>query len=137
MERIICSSFVKGNLISEPYKFIDEIANAGTSIITFHYKTGKDVYKIIQMVRRYKDVKVGIALRPYTHLDLIIPFIESLDMILLMSYSSGIFNQKIVPNFEKRIKKARDLAVKFDRENIDIAIDGGITLDNLKKYKKS
>jgi ribulose-phosphate 3-epimerase len=122
-------------MVSDPQMFIDEIAHAGASIITFHYETGKDIYHIIQKIKKH-HLKVGIALSPCTPFSLILPFIEYLDLVLLMAYSPGILGQEPILNFEERIGELNAILHRCNQEHIDIAIDGGISEDNIRNFKE-
>lgn len=125
-------------MVNDPGKYIDEVANAGASIIIFHYETGKDIYEIIQKIKKYKnDIEIGIALRPFTPVSLIIPFIKFLKVILIMTYSPGTYGQNPMPNMEDRIKELKELLIEKNMEDIDIEIDGGITIKNIRKYRES
>ena len=99
-----------------------------------HYESGKDIYQVIERIKKYK-VKAGIALRPFTPFSLIVPFIDYLDLVLLMAYSPGTRGQKPISNFEGRIKELRDLLIERDREHVDIAVDGGVSEDKLQIFK--
>ena len=121
-------------MVSDPQKYIDEIANAGASMITFHYETGKDIYQTLQKIKKH-NIKAGIALRPFTPLSSISTFIKYLDIVLLMAYSPGISGQKPVLNFESRIKELDNILKECKRQSIDIAVDGGISEKNVKKLR--
>ncbi len=121
-------------MVSDPQKYIDEIAKAGASIITFHYETGTDIYRTLQKIKKH-NIKAGIALRPFTPLSSILTFIEYLDMVLLMAYSPGISGQEPVPNFERRIKELNDILDRRGLQDIDIAVDGGVSEDILQKLR--
>ena len=123
-------------MVTDPERYIEEIVKNGASIITFHYETGKDVYNIVQKIKGWK-IKVGIALRPFTPISVINNFIEYIDVVLLMAYSPGVIGQKPILNFEKRIREVKDIVIREKLSNIDIAVDGGITVDNLQLYKKN
>ena len=123
-------------MVSDPTKYIDEIAEAGASIITFHYESGKDIYQVIERIKKY-NVKAGIALRPFTPFSFIVPFIDYLDLVLLMAYSPGTRGQKPIANFEGRIKELRELLIEHNREHIDIAVDGGVSEDKLQIFKSN
>jgi len=123
-------------MVTDPERYIEEIVNNGASIITFHYETGKDIYHIVQKIKNNK-VKVGIALRPFTPISVINNFIEYIDVILLMAYSPGVTGQKPILNFERRIREVKKLIIRRNLNNIDIAVDGGITISNLKLYEEN
>ena len=124
-------------MVSDPEKYVDELAKKGVSMITFHYEIDKDVNAIIKMILKHNGIRIGIAFKPETFFDSIVPFIDSIDLILLMAYAPGTFNQKPISNFGKRIREVKKILKKYGKDNIDIAIDGGITIDNIKSYYKS
>jgi ribulose-phosphate 3-epimerase len=122
-------------MVSDPVRYIDELADAGAAIVTFHLETGKDVYQIVDRIRK-RGMKVGIALQPFTALCLIEPFIEYLDLILLMAYSPGTTGQAPVARFGERIEEVDALLGKRGLHSVDIAIDGGVSEDSILQYGK-
>ena len=124
-------------MVSDPLKYIEEIANSGVSMITFHYEVGEDLYRIIQKIKEYDEIKIGLALRPYTPINFIIPLIDYLDSVLLMAYSPGTNSQRPFVNFDKRIKELNEILIQYNKENTDVAVDGGISIDNIKRFKEN
>ena len=124
-------------MVDDPEKYISEIVDAGADTIIFHIETQKDVYKIIHDAEEEHNIRIGIALRPFTPLYNIIPILKYIDLILLMAYSPGTTGQKPIYGFDKRIEELKELTVKNDKKNIDIAIDGGLNIKNIRKYKSS
>ena len=123
-------------MVDNPQDYVSGLADAGVSIITIHYEISGDVYAVVQQIRRH-NMRVGIALRAYTPVQLIEPFLGMIDMVLLMAYSPGELNQQVFPDFEARIRDLADMLALHDRENIDIAVDGGIDETSLERYKAS
>ncbi len=121
-------------MVTDPENYIDELCEAGASVITFHYETGKDVYHILQMIKR-RSVRAGIALRPFTPISLLTPLVEFIDLILLMAYSPGMLNQEPVPHFEDQIRELTSFLESHGKNHIDIAVDGGISEQNLSQYR--
>jgi ribulose-phosphate 3-epimerase len=100
-----------------------------------YYETGQDIYRTIHCIRN-RDMKAGIALRPFTPLSHIEPFIDYLDMILLMAYSPGTTGQSPIRDFEGRVAALTELLGQRGREHIDIAVDGGVSEESISKLAK-
>lgn len=114
-------------MITKPERYIDEFAKAGADFIVFHIEATDQPALCLQ---KSKDcgVKVGIAVNPKTELKEIIPYIDSIDLLLIMSVEPGFSGQKFIPQTLKKIKRASDLL----RENSHciLAVDGGVNTDN-------
>ena len=76
-------------MVTHPEKWIDDMADAGTDIFTFHVEVEGDIMTIIDSVKQ-KGMKVGLAVKPGTSIDSVIPFIEKLDQVLVMTVEPGI-----------------------------------------------
>ena len=124
-------------MVDNPSKYIEEIVKAGASAVVFHLEVETDVNNIIYSIKKYKNIKIGLALKPETPINIIIPYLGRIDIILLMAYSPGTLGEKPINNFLDRISNLKKLLSKEKKENIDIAVDGGITVKNLKSYLNS
>ena len=122
-------------MVTDPAQYIDEIADAGASIATFHYETGEDVYAVIHHIQNRK-MKAGIALRPFTPLNHLDPILDYLDMILLMAYSPGTTGQSPVQDFEGRVAALNEHLQRRGVDYVDIAVDGGISEESIPKLAK-
>jgi ribulose-phosphate 3-epimerase len=120
-------------MVTDPQDWLPELFDIGVQQITFHYEVQKDVYEIVDTVKK-KKVRVGIALRPYTPIDLLEPFLGLIDSVLLMAYPPGGRNQEAIPGFEKRIRRMTDLARTAKEDVVDIAIDGNVNVTNIPVY---
>ena len=117
-------------MISPVHKYIKDYANAGADIITIHPEATEDLSLSILEIKKFKK-KVGISLNPGTKIDVILNFLNQIDLILIMSVNPGFGGQKFMPEV---LNKVRELK-KIQREkklNFDIEIDGGINFDNSK-----
>lgn len=123
-------------MISNPEEYIDDIIGRNISIITFHYEISSDISLIVQRIRKHK-VRVGIALRPFTPVSVIKPIINYLDLVLIMAYPPGSNNNRPFPEVIERIKMVKSFYTKSNRENIRIAVDGGIDSSNINEYYNS
>ncbi len=117
-------------MISPVHKYIKDYADAGADIITIHPEATEDLSLSILEIKKFKK-KVGISLNPKTKIDVILNFLNQIDLILIMSVNPGFGGQKFMPEV---LNKVRELK-KIQREkklNFDIEIDGGINFDNSK-----
>ena len=122
------------HLMIEPVdNFIKDFADAGSDIITFHPEATKNLLETIKLVKSYGK-KVGVSLKPESPINLITPYIDQIDLILIMSVKPGVGGQKFMPEVLDKMKKLRDITNE-KKLSIDIEIDGGINFDNSRKAK--
>ena len=117
-------------MISPVHKYIKDYANAGADIITIHPEATEDLSLSILEIKKFKK-KVGISLNPGTKIDVILNFLNQIDLILIMSVNPGFGGQKFMPEVLNKVKELK----KIQREkkfNFDIEIDGGINFENSK-----
>ena len=122
-------------MISPVNNFIKNFANAGADIITIHPEATNDLIDSIKKIRSYNK-KVGIALNPETSVDKILPVLNLIDLVLVMSVHPGFGGQKFI---EATLDKVRLLRKEIDKKKltIQIEIDGGINFENSKKARKA
>ena len=118
-------------MIENPEKYIESFAKSGADIITVHYETTKDLSALICQIRSL-GVKVGITINPATPVDVILPYIDDVDMVLIMTVNPGFGGQSLI---EECLDKIRFLRERYPQ--LDIEVDGGVKLDNLDKVISS
>ena len=118
-------------MISPVHKYIEAYAQAGADIITIHPEATDDLKSSILKIKELNK-KVGISLNPETKIDVVLNFLEIIDLILIMSVNPGFGGQKFMPEV---LNKIRDLKKIKQEKNLifDIEIDGGINFENSKK----
>ncbi|MBE5963776.1 MAG: ribulose-phosphate 3-epimerase [Lachnospiraceae bacterium] len=116
-------------MIEEPIRYIKEFVEAGADIITVHVEACKDMKATIEKIREF-GVKVGITLNPATPLSEIEPYLGLVDMALVMSVNPGFGGQKYIESSTQKVRELKQICVD-NGYDIDIEIDGGITLDNV------
>ena len=116
-------------MISEPLKYIEDFAKAGSDHITFHIECSNNTQQVIDEIRKY-DLTVGISLKPNTSIDLIIPFLNQIDLILIMTVEPGFGGQKFMTNMMPKVKFLREIINSKDK-NIHIQVDGGIDSETI------
>ncbi len=112
-------------MIAEPYRYIDDFAKAGADIITFHVNSDSDVKATLEKIKSH-NIRCGLAVNPDIDVELLYPYREYLDMVLIMSVYAGFGGQSYIDDVNKKIKAARE----FFGPDIDIQVDGGINLKN-------
>ena len=118
-------------MIDPVHKYIKDYADAGADIITIHPEATENLSESINHIKSFKK-KVGVSLNPNTELNLVLDYLDKIDLILIMSVYPGFGGQKFMP---ETIKKIKDLDnIKKDKNlNFDIEVDGGINFSNAKK----
>jgi len=115
-------------MISPVDNFIEDFANAGSDIITIHPEATKDLKKSIELIKKFNK-KVGISLNPNSEISLIEPYLNDIDLILVMSVNPGFAGQKFKPEVLKKLEKIKKIIVSKNLK-IDLEIDGGIGFQN-------
>lgn len=118
-------------MVSDPISYIVKLRNMNISYITFHLEIRKNKDKIIKLI---KDMgyKVGISIKPGTDIEKLRPYLDDVDMILVMSVEPGLGGQKFIDATLDRIKEIKKLIGESKRD-IKIEVDGGINGDNISK----
>ena len=116
-------------MISEPIRYIADFAASGADMITVHVEACSDVVATIEKIREYK-LKVGITLNPDTPVSAIKPYLNRVDMVLIMIVNPGFGGQKFITSSVDKIKEVKRLRDELNL-SYDIEVDGGINIDNL------
>ncbi len=121
-------------MIEHPKTQVKFFAEAGADIITVHYgacaKISQTYLKeTLELIKSY-GVKCGAVVNPDVPVENIFPVFGLCDMVLIMSVFPGYGGQKFIPDVIEKIKKARNYAREIGRGDMDIEIDGGVTLEN-------
>ena len=117
-------------MISPVHKYIEAYSDAGADIITIHPEGTSDLKLSILKIKELNK-KVGVSLNPETKIDVIIDFLELIDLVLIMSVNPGFGGQKFMPEVLDKIKRLKKIQEE-KKLNFDIEIDGGINFDNAK-----
>ena len=117
-------------MISPVHKYIEAYSEAGADIITIHPEATDDLEKSILKIKELNK-KVGVSLNPETKIDVILKFLDKIDLVLIMSVNPGFGGQKFMPEVLNKIKDLKKLQ-KEKGLNFDIEIDGGINFENSK-----
>lgn len=118
-------------MIVEPEKYVQRFAKAGVGMLTFHYEATENPQKVIDMIRA-EGIKVGITINPDMPVSALEPFIDKVDMVLLMTVFAGYGGQKFIEDSYARID---ELKLMIDRIHPAclIEVDGGVNAENASK----
>jgi len=117
-------------MISPVHDFIKNFAEAGADIITIHPEATDNLVSSIKKIKSYNK-KAGVSLNPKTSVDLVLPVLNLIDLVLVMSVNPGFGGQKFM---QEALEKIKILRKEIDTKKLktQIEIDGGINIENSK-----
>ncbi len=116
-------------MITEPARYIHDFIRAGADIITIHYESCKKPGEVLEIIKA-NEVRASLSISPKTPYEVVLPFMDKLDMVLVMTVEPGFGGQKLMPETLDKVRALRRYAIANNKE-LDIEVDGGITLDNI------
>jgi ribulose-phosphate 3-epimerase len=122
-------------MIVHPEKYISRFAKAGADIITFHYETVDNPSEVIEMIKA-EGVKVGITINPDIPVSVLEPYVDKVDLVLLMAVFAGYGGQKFIEESYDRIAELKEM-IERNNAHCIIEIDGGVNQQNAPKLFES
>ncbi|HAX61814.1 MAG TPA: ribulose-phosphate 3-epimerase [Elusimicrobia bacterium] len=130
-------------MITEPEKYIEPFAKAGSDWLTFHIEAVKNPSALIKKIKSLK-LKAGISLNPATPVSELSKYLKELDLVLVMSVNPGFGGQGFIPSALKKISDLKNMtrlaevsAKRAKNKNVKISVDGGINFDTIYGVVKS
>jgi len=122
-------------MISPVDKYIKNFADAGADIITIHPEATNDLLGSIKKIKLFNK-KAGVSLNPETSVNKVLPILNEIDLVLVMSVHPGFGGQKFI---NKTLDKVKLLKKEIVSKNLNtqIEIDGGINFENAKLAKNA
>ncbi len=123
-------------MISDPLKYAEKFIKAGAQILTFHYEacsSDHEVHEVIHLIHEL-GARAGLSIKPATPVEKIIPFLNHLDLVLVMSVEPGFGGQEFMDNALEKISTLRQV---IDQRGFNclIEVDGGINEETAKLCK--
>ncbi len=118
-------------MIEQPRRYIEAIAGLGADMINFHLEAAEDAAEVIELIRSFGK-KAGITIKPETSVDALLPYLDKVDMVLVMTVEPGAGGQKLIPGCLEKVKELRNVMYKRGLR-FDIEVDGGVNIDNLEQ----
>ncbi|MDR3623997.1 MAG: ribulose-phosphate 3-epimerase [Chlamydiales bacterium] len=134
-------------MLYNPFDFIERFVEAGADLITFHFEATEEVEETLNYIRKC-NVKAGLAFRPETSPSMVVKYLQSCDLILLMTVDPGFGGQAFMPEMLEKIRFTRDVCnqlgitdggLVLDQEStknakpLDIQVDGGVNFETAKQ----
>ena len=111
-------------MISDPLKYIDDFADAGADIITFHVECDSDIDKTIDKIKS-RGILPGLVLKPGTPAEAVFPYLDKLALVLVMTVEPGFGGQSFMADM---LPKVGAIKAECARRGLELLIeaDGGI-----------
>lgn len=115
-------------MIVHPEKYVERFCDAGAYSVGFHLEAVDDPLPILDSIRK-KNVRTCLTINPDIAVERLFPYLDKVDMVLVMSVFAGFGGQAFIP---ESIDKIRTLRAEIDRRHLStlIEVDGGVTVDN-------
>ncbi len=119
-------------MIENPAKYVKDFALAGADVITFHYEATKETtFDVINIIKSY-GVKVGLSIKPKTPVSAIKPYLDMVDLVLVMTVEPGFGGQKFMEDCADKIIEVK----AYSNKDIIVEVDGGINAETAQHCKK-
>ena len=118
-------------MISDPLKYIDDFADAGADIITFHVEADSNIKETIEKIKS-RNVKAGRVIKPGTPAEVVFPYLKDIYMVLVMTVEPGFGGQSFMADMLPKVEAIRKEADRLELKDFLIEADGGIGEQNIK-----
>jgi len=122
-------------MIVHPEKYIARFAQAGASILTFHYETVENPMEVIELIKA-QGIKAGITINPDVALSVLEPFVDKVDLVLLMTVFAGYGGQQFIEESYARIAELQEMIQRKNAHCL-IEVDGGVNEKNASRLFES
>ena len=118
-------------MIMEPEKYIERFIKAGADLVTFHLEATNQPQECIDLIHSLGR-KAGISIKPGTPVEEVLPYLASVDMVLIMTVEPGFGGQSYIEYCTDKVRELRSI-ITARGVDVDIQVDGGIGKDNVAK----
>jgi len=118
-------------MISHPEQYISRFREAGAEILTFHYETVENPLEVIEKIKS-EGMQAGITINPNVPVSVLEPFVDKVDLVLLMTVYAGYGGQKFIEESYDRIDELKEM-MKRKKAHCLIEVDGGVNMQNAAK----
>ncbi len=114
-------------MIEQPERYVEQVANAGADIITVHVEATQHIHRVIQQIKA-TGKKAGVVVNPGTPIEAVLPVIDMVDLVLVMTVNPGFGGQAFI---ESTMAKVKQLAFwrKEKHYHYEIEVDGGVNAE--------
>ena len=120
-------------MVEKPLKYIKKYATLNTEYITIHVEIEEDKEPLFDLINKY-GIKKGLAINPDTSIEKIIPYLDQVDLILVMSVYPGAGGQSFIEETKSKISALKKIIKEKNLKTL-ISVDGGINGETCKKIR--
>ena len=114
-------------MVERPLSFVEEFSKKGAYGLTFHIESLDDPNRCIEKIKEF-NLECGLAISPETEIEKVFPFLDLIDLLLIMTVRPGFSGQRFMKDMLEKVRKVRCL-----NSDLKIEVDGGIDEKNIKK----
>lgn len=114
-------------MISPTALLLEKFISTQADVITVHVEATPHIYKDLQLIRN-SGIKAGVALNPGTPVETIVPLLDMIDLVCVMTVNPGFGGQRFIPTQLQKIREIREL---IGNRDIYLEVDGGIDMSNV------
>lgn len=118
-------------MIVEPEKYVERFIKAGAEMVTFHLEATNQPQECIDLIHKL-GCKAGISIKPGTPVEEVLPYLDTVDMVLVMTVEPGFGGQSYIEYCTDKVRELRSI-ITARGVDVDIQVDGGIGKDNVAK----
>lgn len=122
-------------MVDNPREYIENLDISNIEDIIVHSEIAKDINELLDLIKSY-NIKCGLSIKPNTDISILTPYLNKLNLILVMSVEPGFSGQEFISNSLDKVSKLKQI-IKNNNLDIVMAIDGGINGSNASLVKKS
>jgi ribulose-phosphate 3-epimerase len=112
-------------MVDEPETYVQPMRFAGAGSLTFHFEAAGDIPALIDAIHD-AGMRACIAIKPSTPVDCVLPYLDMVDMILVMTVQPGFGGQAFMADMMCKVRRIREM-----RPTLDIQVDGGLNLQTI------
>ena len=122
-------------MIAEPHRYIDDFADAGADIISFHTECDSDIEETLSLIEK-RGVKPALAIKPGTSPEIVLPYLDRLYMVLVMTVEPGFGGQSFMADMMPKVEFLKKEILSRGLHTL-IEVDGGIAKDTIATAAKA
>lgn len=122
-------------MITEPLRYIERFAEAGADGITVHAEACEDLQAAVDKIIALGK-QAGVAISPDTGIEPVLPLLDKLSMVLVMTVYPGYGGQSLIKDTFTKIRNLREI-INRRGLNVNIEVDGGVSLDNVREIMET
>lgn len=131
LKKISTAEFDVHLMISRPDNYIEQFVDAGADIICFHVECDADIKLTIEKIKSF-GIKPALAIKPATKIDAVLPYLDDVFMVLVMTVEPGFGGQKMMLEQLEKVKELKKI-----KPELIVEVDGGIGRENIHLCKEA